>query len=716
MTNQPQEKKEVDKLFSSLNPFFDIIFKGKGISLGELNKYYCSVYSCFEDVSYAGDYGLEKLEEVLNEYLVNKTKILSQTEKRKIPKQLQNIFEQWKNIRKNILFVFGTLDFCPHQKVNGTVKSVLKHSFKHVFFKYLIKQIDLFNILINIISESRFNKGLTIEEYESILSILQFHFDEQLSFYLQSFQKQFEEQTMTDYNKFINKIKTLPIHECLILLERFIENENDLIKTALLPNMQQPIKEMLNKEVLLKLTTKALTVFPELLIKKEKEDIQIISLLWNKTKENNEFLNPIDEYFRLKFHKELEEESKKEGFNKNIKQIVYFLFKFKNLTEELKKEYFKGNIIFGECVTNSFKSCLVKNKITNEGDEKQTEVLLATFIHNIMTNIKSEEDTMKELTNVLDIVSYLTDKESFIILHQKFLLKRIIQNTIKSILLESSVVDDISKNFSCSASFKLKQIIKDYTLSLEMTKEFCNKNQIPLKLNIIVFSKFLFNANDIYCSIQMDSYLQNIWNLFVTSYKSIHTDRKLELNQLCCSVILSYYNGIKESKLEISYIQYCILMKLHDNGKLTINELQKSIAPSLDSFKFHLNSLINYNILSSSNGFEGNSLIWFTNNSITDGFLLNKIDKKLVNNQNKNKGKTKESESKKFTAVICYQVKLMKQRKDLSYNDLIKCTLSQLSSSFNIDIKLAKQGVEYLIEKEYILRDEQDNGLFHYIA
>ena len=59
-------------------------------------------------------------------------------------------------------------------------------------------------------------------------------------------------------------------------------------------------------------------------------------------------------------------------------------------------------------------------------------------------------------------------------------------------------------------------------------------------------------------------------------------------------------------------------------------------------------------------------------------------------------------------------IKIMKDRKTLSHNDLMGELLAK--ANFPLDTTLVKQRIESLIEKDYIKRNGQDATLYEYLA
>lgn len=61
-------------------------------------------------------------------------------------------------------------------------------------------------------------------------------------------------------------------------------------------------------------------------------------------------------------------------------------------------------------------------------------------------------------------------------------------------------------------------------------------------------------------------------------------------------------------------------------------------------------------------------------------------------------------------------VRIMKARKKLTLQLLIDAVVSDVSKRFPPDVKEIKKRVESLIEREFLMRDEDDRNLLHYLA
>jgi len=61
-------------------------------------------------------------------------------------------------------------------------------------------------------------------------------------------------------------------------------------------------------------------------------------------------------------------------------------------------------------------------------------------------------------------------------------------------------------------------------------------------------------------------------------------------------------------------------------------------------------------------------------------------------------------------------VRIMKARKKMTLQLLIDGVVTDVNKRFPPDIKEIKKRVESLIEREFLMRDEEDRNLLHYLA
>jgi cullin 1 len=73
-------------------------------------------------------------------------------------------------------------------------------------------------------------------------------------------------------------------------------------------------------------------------------------------------------------------------------------------------------------------------------------------------------------------------------------------------------------------------------------------------------------------------------------------------------------------------------------------------------------------------------------------------------------------ETDRRNAIDAAIVRTMKTRKSLAYSQLIAEVTTQLQQKFNPDMKMIKQRIEDLINKEFLERDRENPQVFKYLA
>jgi cullin 1 len=76
---------------------------------------------------------------------------------------------------------------------------------------------------------------------------------------------------------------------------------------------------------------------------------------------------------------------------------------------------------------------------------------------------------------------------------------------------------------------------------------------------------------------------------------------------------------------------------------------------------------------------------------------------------------TKKVEEDRSIAIEAAIVRIMKARKTLPHQQLLSEVLAQLSF-FNPNPRLVKKRVEALIDREYLERSTENNGVYNYLA
>jgi hypothetical protein len=172
-------------------------------------------------------------------------------------------------------------------------------------------------------------------------------------------------------------------------------------------------------------------------------------------------------------------------------------------------------------------------------------------------------------------------------------------------------------------------------------------------------------------------------------------------------------------EIQVSTFQISILLLFNEVDKLTVGSIQKEIHLSTNELKNALLILLQSKILISN---QMNELNMETEISLNFQFkspnrklllFSNYQKKKFENSLNSTYEQINEDRKYSIQGVI---VRIMKNRKVLSHNELISECINFLKNEFSPQISEIKRNINSLIETEYLKRDEIDSSIYQYIA
>jgi cullin 1 len=172
-------------------------------------------------------------------------------------------------------------------------------------------------------------------------------------------------------------------------------------------------------------------------------------------------------------------------------------------------------------------------------------------------------------------------------------------------------------------------------------------------------------------------------------------------------------------EIQVSTFQISILLLFNEVDKLTVGSIQKEIHLSTNELKNALLILLQSKILISNQMSELNMeteiSLNFQFKSPNRKLLLfsNYQKKKFENSLNSTYEQINEDRKYSIQGVI---VRIMKNRKVLSHNELISECINFLKNEFSPQISEIKRNINSLIETEYLKRDEIDSSIYQYIA
>ncbi|TKA74892.1 hypothetical protein B0A49_07887 [Cryomyces minteri] len=359
---------------------------------------------------------------------------------------------------------------------------------------------------------------------------------------------------------------------------------------------------------------------------------------------------------------------------------------------------------------------------------------------------KTEYEIDVVLEKAITLLRYIQDKDMFDRYYKRHLTKRLLMGKSLSTDVEKQMVSRMKIELGNNFTLKMESMFKDMTLSEELTagyKEHVTKRGDPdprrVDLDIKVLTSMTWPLEGMGASSESDEdarmktiYPPAIERLkmgFEKYYSEKHSGRKLTwLANMGTADIRATFpkvpskNGtiVRKHELNVSTYGMIVLLLFNDlpsgeslnfedvqsRTNIPTNELIRTLQSVAVSPKTRIlvkepmsKDVKPTDRFSFNESFES-KFAKIKVLSITSG---NKVegDRERKETEKKNN----ESRNHNIEAAV---VRIMKQRKELSHQQLVSETLTQLASQFKPDVVMIKKRIESLIEREYL--DHIDGG------
>mmetsp|Transcript_6209 Transcript_6209/g.14851 ORF Transcript_6209/g.14851 Transcript_6209/m.14851 type:complete len:754 (+) Transcript_6209:67-2328(+) len=335
----------------------------------------------------------------------------------------------------------------------------------------------------------------------------------------------------------------------------------------------------------------------------------------------------------------------------------------------------------------------------------------------------SDDQVEVLLTKMVELFSFLSDKDLFAEIYRNQLSKRLLYETSASEDSEKSMIAKLKMKCGAQFTSKLEGMITDLSLAADLTKDFREHcDQLPdgksalggIDFNVQVLTTGFWPSYQVQDA-NLCPEMQKAIQVFQNFYNARTQHRRLQWIHLLGQATLAAKFG-KRHDLIVNTYQALILLLYTKDEVHDINFIMN--ATGLD--QLHTKKLLatlsisKYQVLTKSlpdkKVIENEAT--FTPN---DGFTCPHRKIKIpppVSEETHNKERVEEDRSIAIEAAI---VRIMKMRKTLSHQQLITEVLTQLAF-FKPNPKLIKQRIEHLIEREYLERDPNQASTYRYLA
>lgn len=336
----------------------------------------------------------------------------------------------------------------------------------------------------------------------------------------------------------------------------------------------------------------------------------------------------------------------------------------------------------------------------------------------------SEDQVELLLTKMVELFSFLSDKDLFAEIYRNHLSKRLLYETSASDDAEKSMIGKLKMKCGAQFTSKLEGMITDLSLASDQQKNFRDYcEQLPeskAALGGIDFSVTVlttgFWPNYQVLDANLCPEMQKAILVFQNYYNGRTQHRRLQwLHSLGQASVSAKLNG-KRYDLTVNSYQALILLLFTKDENHGLSFIQNSTGMDPVNAKKHLATLSiqKYRILNKS-GADAKSIEDDATFSPNDTFTCPHRRIRIpppASEETHNKERVEEDRTIAIEAAI---VRIMKSRKQLAHQQLTTEVL-QMLAFFKPNPKQVKQRIEHLIEREFLERDKNQASLYRYLA
>ncbi|MCO5573491.1 hypothetical protein L7F22_027262 [Adiantum nelumboides] len=343
---------------------------------------------------------------------------------------------------------------------------------------------------------------------------------------------------------------------------------------------------------------------------------------------------------------------------------------------------------------------------------------------------KTEEEVEEVLQRTITVFRFLHEKDVFERYYKGHLAKRLLQGRSVSDDAERGMMAKLKIECGHGYVQKLQGMLNDMKVSDETMLSFQeslerNKRDMPFDLGVSVLTSTYWPISAQAPSCTMPAEMVSARQAFESFYQARHSGRLLTWHPNHGTADVRVQFKSRKHELNVSTYGLVVLLlfeEVRNGSSLGYQEIQKSTTIADADLMRTLQSLAcaKYKILiKEPKGREIGKEDKFTFN---EGFQCNLARIKIatiaarVETATERKETTEKVEEERKNQVEACLVRVMKDRKTMTHNELVNEVIRQLATRFQPSPGLVKKRIESLIDREYLERSESSMNVYHYQA
>ncbi|KAK9475343.1 Cullin [Dipodascopsis tothii] len=392
---------------------------------------------------------------------------------------------------------------------------------------------------------------------------------------------------------------------------------------------------------------------------------------------------------------------------------------------------FAGDADFVKSLDNACREFINRNKMCQSSSSKSPELLAKYSDALLKKSGKNAEDSDLEvkLNDIMTIFKYIDDKDVFQKFYSRMLSRRLVHQTSSSDDAESSMISKLKEVCGSEYTNKLQRMFQDMSVSGDLQTQFRDHvaasndaGLLAIDFNILVLGTNFWPLQPLNTTFNLPDELVRTFERFQAFYNSKHNGRKLTwLWQLSKGELKATYpkSATKAGfTFQVSTFQMAILLPYNVADRYSYEQLQQITALNREYLAGSLAILVKARVLlmEPADAVVGAGGTWYALNL---DFKSKKIRVNLnlpLRSEQKQEAETthKTIEEDRKMLMQSAIVRIMKARRVLKHVVLVQETIAQIKSRFTPKVPEIKKCIDFLIEKEYLERI--DNDRYSYLA